>query len=182
MQARRSHLVTLLAGIAIGMVVVGTAAAVTSSSFTYSKPKIGYLSLSTLDFSSDRVGDTLNDYRNDMAFLTDDSPDRYFVAGVHLPNGARILSATFWYSSSTLVTNFIGNLGRANLATPDSTDLARVQPTDNSGNRTGVTQAVPAGMQTVNNRVYSYSVYVGIIPGQTFYGARIKYSYTSAGA
>ena len=181
MQARRSHVVTLFAGIAIGMLIVGTAAAVTSRSFTYSKPKIGYLSLSTLDFSSDRIGNTSADYRIDMEFLTNTDVNRYFVAGVHLPNGAKILSATFWYSS-TVGAGFIGNLGRSALAVQSSDDLVRVQPTDSSGNRLGATDTVDPSMQTVNNGVYAYNVYAGLKDGQTFYGARIKYSYTSAGA
>jgi hypothetical protein len=182
MQARRSHVVTLIAGIAIGVLVFGTAEAVTSTSFTYSKAKIGYYSMSATDFAPDRLDGATLDYRNDAAsYLTNDDNNRFFFTGVYLPNGAKILSVTFWYASNASG-DFRGELDRIRQSDGGYQQMAVALPADDSSVRKAVTLSILPTMQTVSNGTYSYSAYVGVPQGTPFYGARIKYSYTSAGA
>ncbi len=53
--------------------------------------------------------------------------------------------------------------------------------TDDTDTRTKDTRTVPSNLRDVQNRTYSYGYGTCIGDGTTFEGARITYTYTSAG-
>jgi hypothetical protein len=176
-KARPSHVVLLVVGLLIGMLTVGTAVALTSSSFKYSSPKTGKLSLSPSDFTPNGCCG--------YSWINSWYPPALwgggiicFDTGVHLPNGSRIISIKFFYKSDN-THDFAGGLWRQNLPTGATSTLAYVQPADDSFTLKSVSKTVPSTLQTVANGTHAYMV--GVCPGPYFDGAIITYKYFNAG-
>jgi hypothetical protein len=180
----RRHILTLAVGLLAGATLAGGAAiAVTSNAFTYSSLKTGYLALSPMGFAPDSVGSlSPNDYENiwGAAGLTSADGSRCFNTGVTLPNNARIKSIRFFYTSDAS-SDFSGSFIRVNAATGTSTSLAQVNPANDSNTRTAVTAAVPSTKQVVKNGTFQYGVGTCPVDGTRFHGARITYTYRTAG-
>jgi hypothetical protein len=180
----KRHIMTLAVGVLAGAIVAGGAAvAITSNTFTYSSAKTGHLALSPMAFAPDAVGSTApNDYLNDWNDGSLNSPDgsRCFNAGVNLPNGAKIKSLRVYYST-TNEPDFHGSLFRQNPATGTVTQLAHVDGVDESGQRATGADAVPTTKQIVRNDTFEYGVGVCATVDALFFGARITYTYRSAG-
>ena len=78
--------------------------------------------------------------------------------------------------------NLIFSLFRANPVTGDYNALIPNHTVfDDSYTRTYVNDAVPANLVLVNNALFTYTYSVCVGSGTEFYGARIAYTYTSAG-
>jgi hypothetical protein len=171
----------LVSGIAIGTLLVGTAAAVTSRSFTYSNAKTGKLSLSPSDFSPDELDTAGDDYHTTWAGarLTNGSSARCFNTGVHLPSGSKMTSIKFFYKSDAS-TNFFGKVYRQILATGSFAELASSNPSNDANTLASDVQPVPSALQRVMNGTYAYMV--GVCPNTgEFDGAVITYKYFNAG-
>ena len=174
---------TLIAGLMIGALLAGgTAIAVTSTSFIYASVKTGYLAVSPMDFAPDQLRGATSDYVNtwDNAVLSNDDAFRCFNAGVDLPNGARIKSVRFFYTSDAS-SDFYGTLMRVNPLTGVTGHIGEVNVADDTNTRTSASDAIPATKQTVNNKVWQYSVGACPFSGTAFHGARITYTYKNAG-
>lgn len=179
----RKRIPALVAGLLVGATVIGgTAYAITSSSFTYSSTKTGYLSISTMDFAPDGLWTATEDYFNGWggSNLSNTNSSRCFNAGVNLPNGSRIKSIRFFYTSDA-TGDFFGRLVRVNPATGGTKYLATVSPADDTGVRTSVNATVPANQQLVKNGNFQFGVGACPFDGTVFHGARITYTYRSAG-
>ncbi len=200
--SRFRGLAGLIAGVLVGIAITGTALALKSSSFTYSRTKTGYYSLSPMDFAPDSLHTPTNDYHKFWIDYVDPTPSptddsfvwrlgntdtaRCFNAGVHLPKGAKMKSITFWYESGDLYgdlheDDFYGVLVRQNPSTNAAAAIAAVAPIDDSGVKTPITALVESTKQTVNNQAFTYGVGVCVAGDTYFYGARIKYTYKNAG-
>jgi hypothetical protein len=179
---RKQVVLAILCGVVIGSAVVGTGYALTSKGFTYSHTKTGYLSLHASDFAPDNISDTTQDYYNywDASQLVNPDSSRCFNAGVHLPQGAIIKSIRFWYQSNAS-SDFYGELNRVDFATHTYRALGSVTPVDDSNTLTSASSSVPPKKAKVNNQAYMYAVGVCPSDGTDFDGARITYTYTSAG-
>ncbi len=167
--------IPLAALTAIALVIAGAAYALTSKSFTYSKAKTGYVIVSHMAFTPG----------NDTRIYTTE-PDTgltttggCFNAGVTLPAGAKVKSVQFFYKSVTGAV--LGRLWRTLLSNGSASSIATVQPTDTSGGYRSSIGAVAAAKQAVSS-AYSYGILACEGPGDTFYGAKVKYTYTSAGS
>ena len=174
---------TLIAGLMIGALLAGgTAIAVTSTSFTYASVKTGYLAVSPMDFAPDHLLGATSDYLNtwDGAVLTNQDGNRCFNAGVNLPNGARIKSVRFFYTSDAS-SDFYGTLMRVNPLTGATGRIAEVIPADDTNTRTSASDSIAATKQTVSNKVWQYSMGACPFSGTAFHGARITYTYKTAG-
>jgi hypothetical protein len=176
--SKRRLVVALAVVGAIALIAVGAAYALTASSFKYSSPKTGYVRVSHMDFIVDGSGETYSVSWSDGLTATSGN---CLNAGVDLPAGSLVKSITYYYKSGA-ASNFFGRFLRMQLATGTGLDLtAFATPTDDSGTVQAVTVNVPAANQGVTaGRSYG----VGVCPGSdgTFYGARIRYTYTSAGS
>ena len=174
-KARPSHVVLLVVGLVIGMLTVGTAVALTSSSFKYSTPKTGKLSLSPGEFVPYQGGAVYTI----SSFPLLSSASSCFTTGIHLPNGSRIISIKFFYKNPGGFGDFVGLLFRQNLSTGVGDTMVSVQPADHSGLLKSVAQAVPPTKQTVANGTYAYMV--DLCPHGGFGGAIVTYKYFNAG-
>jgi hypothetical protein len=175
---RRVYLALVSVGL-FALIVVGTAYAITSSSFKYSSTKTGYVSVSNMAFIPD--GDNA-DYFNSWGGGLTDPQGECFNAGVNLPSGAKIKSVTWFYESGA-GSEFFGRFVRMDGPTATGLDLVpSVNPANNTGTPSSVTRNLVAANQAVNNSKYSYGI--GACPGSdgVLNGARVKYTYKNAGS
>ena len=161
---------------------VGTAVALTSSSFRYSTPKTGKLSLSPSDFAPGSLEGATHDYLNewDNSTLSNSDFARCFEAGIHLPNGSKFVSIKFFYVSDN-TSDFLARVWRQRLATGTAALLRESHPANNAGTLTSDTKTIPSTEQSVNNGTYAYMVGVCPYSGTTFNGAIVTYKYFNAG-
>ena len=172
----------LLGSTTTGLVTVlalgGTVAAITSPDFTYTSTKTGYYTIHPMALgpgSGDasfaiQFDGTLKDFNSNC-----------YSTGVNLPAGSRITQLAVWYSSPA-VTNPTVFLRRVTLADGTSASLITSGSiSDDTDTRKLAVLPIAAGSGPVSNTGFAYAF--GICPGQggTFHGARIAYTYTSAG-
>jgi hypothetical protein len=178
------HLMTLVIGTIIGTLLLGTAVAVTSGSFTYNSTQEDFLHLAPAGFAPDKIEVAGNDYSNNYG-TTEISQGatgtRCFGHDVNLPQGSKIKSVLFYYESGPN-TNFSGVMRRHLMSTGAPDLLVNKAPANNAGTRTTTSGTVPTASQTVNNEIYAYAVTACVNNDTTFGGVRIRYTYTNAGA
>jgi hypothetical protein len=169
----------LLLGVAavVALIAAGAAYALTAKTFKYSSPKTGFVRVSHMAFAVDGGGGA---YHNQWNGGLESTGDACLNAAVDLPVGSRVRSITFFYKSGP-ASDFIGELWRRQFAAGTSKLIVTTNPSNNAGTPTSVTRNIAAVNQPVTaDRAYG----VGVCPGTdgTFLGARIKYTYTSAGS
>ena len=175
---RRVYLALAAVGL-LALIVVGTAYAITSSSFKYSNTKTGYLSVSHMDFIPDNDA---NDYFNDWTAGLIPNDGTCYNAGINLPSGSKVKQITFYYESG-VGGDFFGRFVRQTMATSVGTDIISApNPANDTTLPSSVTRNVAAANQNVNNSKYSYGI--GVCPGLdgVFLGARVKFTYKHAGS
>jgi len=171
------HVGFVLAGILIGLMLSGGAHAIVYGAFRYSKPQTGYLTISPASFvpaSNSAV------YGNDGSSIVT-TGQQCFSAGVNLPQDAKITQLAMWYSKND-DTSVQLSLSRSEPALFNTTGIASLSPVNTGG--TGKAAAVNitnTSLQTVNNIRYMYIVNNCVSDQEFFAGARIKYTYTTAG-
>jgi hypothetical protein len=179
MRVIRKQQLALFLGIAalVALMAAGAAYALTASSFDYSSPKTGYVRVSAMAFAP---GESDGSFYNSWSGGLYSSDGICFNAGVDLPVGSRVKAITFYFRSGP-ATDFSGWFYRRQLPTAESLQLAGIFPSNDAGIPTSVTVTIPAIKQPVTaGRAYG----IGMCPGSdgTLYGARVKYTYTSAGS
>lgn len=174
-----------LAGAAVASVIGGAAVAVTSPDFTYSTTKNGYYTISpAAGLVSTKDGeDYVISADGGLGYYlgnTDGGFHCYHTA-VNLPNGAKIVSVTNWYWSDAS-SNIDVFLNRQNLSTGGNPiSLFYRTIIDNASARKAATYAVPANVNVVNNAIFGYIYGTCFQDGSYFYGARVNYTYKTAG-
>lgn len=174
-----------LAGVLVGalltMVLTGTAIAVTDSEFTYSTPQTGYLMVQTGDLVPiDAVhGNAYALHPFLGAFHTGPAGTTCFRGGVHLPQGAVMRGLRTWYLSQS--SGLSWELGRTDPATGGYDVLVARGIEASPDPRSTVNDPIPAGLRSVNNARYLYTLTVCVTNSARWYAARITYTYTSAG-
>jgi hypothetical protein len=184
-QRLRKHRIAaaLVAVSAIALMVTGAAYAFTAASFNYSNAKTGYITLTNMAFAADN---------NTSAFtnswhggLNPSGASSCFNVGVVLPLGSHVKSVTFFFNSGPNTDPDVEFL-RKNMTTGGVADLIHTTIANDAQVYTAVTLPVPASKQGVTSK-YGYGI--GVCPAQgggspdtVFHGARVKYTYTSAGS
>ena len=179
---RGRHPAGLIAiGVVITLTLSGTAMAVTDTSFTYSSVQTGYLMLGPGDLVPLNYV-SANEYSLGQSGAT--SSDDFtpcFAAGIHLPQGASVISVRTSYSSGA-GSNLYVDLYRSNPVTGEEIPLLlRTSVPDDSDVRTFVNDVIYPTLRKVNNALHAYTLSVCVGPTTIFYGARITYQYSSAG-
>ena len=175
---RGRHPAGLIAiGVVITLVLSGTAMAVTDTSFTYSTVQTGYLMLGPGDLVPT---DDSADYSLNGNTVTTTTHNTCFVAGVHVPQWARMTSVRTSYLGWEDPAIYV-NVRRSNPTTGTANDLVDGMASGPVNTRTLVNHAVPANLALVNNALFTYSYTICLTNNSDFYGARITYQYTSAG-
>ena len=179
---KRSRLFLVLGAALAGSLIVAAAAyALTAPSFKYSSPKTGYLRVSHMDFIPNV---TFAQWSQSHTSGLTTAGNSCFNAGVDLPVRSKVQSVT-WYYKSGATNDFEGSFRMNQLATGvGSPIVGPVFPVEDSGLPTSVTLEVPPTLQRVTvGRAYWVEACPGNNgDGSAFFGARIKYTYTSAGS
>jgi hypothetical protein len=162
----------------------GIAHAISSNIFQYTTAQTGYFSLSPMAFAPEGNDDAAHYTINGPFWIEKDvgALSVCMVAGLNLPDGARVTSLKAWASSDIDQAVQI-RLLRANLATGTANGFAGLISHDTSQTRFAMTAAVTSGaMAIVNNEHYGYGAEVCLnsTPSR-FYSARITYVYSNAG-
>jgi len=165
------------AGVTAALLVSGVAQAITDNVFKYSTVRTGWYSIPTTAM----VPTTDVWAYSDSAFGSElsSSGGACFTTGVNLPQGATVTEIRAWYKSSTANdarTFFL----RTNLATGATDSIVDQTDPDSSGTRQPVAYAV-ATNNVANNSRYSYGFGTCTNSDSHFNGARVTYTYTTAG-
>lgn len=148
------------------------ALAVTSSSFKYSNPKTGFLSISPMALAPDSDNSAI-DYTIGWNSTLDGNG--CYNTGVNLPQGSKILEVSY-YQAGRVDANLTSN----EVATGTQGNLASIANPPLAASRTLVTFTLPTPV-VVRNDTKNYGFGVCLQSGEHFFGARIKYSYANAG-
>lgn len=164
------------AGAAVASVIGGTAVAITSPNFTYSAVQQGHYTIGPSALTP-RGTDAADDY---FINVSDLSGVGCYQTGVNLPQGASVNSVTTWYKSN-VASNPGVFLYRHNVPNDGINLLVSASIDDDSNTRKPITHTVPANLRIVNNLYFEYSYYICLDDGTLFYGARINYTFKTAG-
>jgi hypothetical protein len=157
----------------------GTAFAITDSAFTYSSAKTGYYGISNLGMAPASVP-------ADNMFLNPGMSGGLegsgcFHKGVNLPQGAVVTELVVYYAAID-EDDVVVTLKRQRLSDGNQQNIASKAMTDDlSGSRASDTVPITASRATIANGGFNYGFQVCLDSGGTFFGARITYTYTSAG-
>jgi hypothetical protein len=181
---RRRRRLALFLGIGglVALTAAGAAYALTASSFKYSSAKTGYVKVSQGAFAPDSSpsGGHTNSWTDGLS-----AAGGCLNAGFELPAGASSVKAVTFYYKSPAGSDFLGQFWATQLTTGEGLQLASAFPSNDADTPTSVT----ADVATINQPVTTGRAYgLRVCPGTdfndsgAFYGAKIKYTYTSAGS
>jgi len=163
----------------------GIAYAIISPTFQYTSPQTTYLSLNPMAFSPKGKSDAAH-FQISPPFWIEKDVGALSVcmeAGVNLPDGARITSLTAWGSTGTDQAIQV-RLQRANLATGAANGVVGLVSHNTSQSRFSMSSSASGAAAVVNNQHFSYGLEACLVDSTVnslFYGARITYTYTTAG-
>jgi hypothetical protein len=169
----------IVAGSLVAVVAgMGSAGAVTDIIFKYKTPKTGYFTVGPMSLIPDSAGAT-GDYVSNYAAGTF-TGQGCFNTGVNLPNGATITKIAVSYKSG--VAHDIDVLmSRFPVAGGVPQAVAQQTIVDNKDLRKMVALTPVAANAVVNNLSFAYGIAFCLGTGDTFYAARILYTYDNAG-
>jgi hypothetical protein len=159
--------------------LIGTAEAVTDTAFTYSQPKTGWYTVVPAELAPISSGVAYAADSQSLRLQTNSS--NCFTGGMHLPQGSTITNVTAWHQSG------VGGrlsffLDRVALATGTLEQIAVGAPSDDSNTRKSFSVTPFASTSLVNNGNFNYTfILCPVTTDNIFYGARIAYTYRSAG-
>lgn len=169
------------ASIVVAAAILGVAQAATENIYRYSSPRTGYVAIDNTDLSPD--GTNSLEYFNewDVALRPDPNRQGCFNSGVHLPHGAVITQVRVFYSATAETEASFVTIQRKPFANGINEEVAGADLPD-SADRTRVDVALVASRTTVNNGQFSYGFGVCLRNDtDSFYAARIRYTYENAG-
>jgi hypothetical protein len=170
-------------GLVLAFAFAGAANAITDTSFRYSAPKTGYLTITAAAFTP---GNVASAYINNGAVLTPSTTNlTCWYAPVNLPHGATMSQLALWYISESPDLVII-ELTRRTLADGAEGSIVGDAAPASGGLYRRASYPITGAMQTVDNARYGYYVrlclqYDGTGTTPQYHGSRITYTYTSAG-
>lgn len=161
----------------------GIAHAITDTIFQYKTPKTGYFTIAPMALTPSSTENAANyGLQSDFATALLANDGVCLVAGLNLPDGAQIKSATAWVSTDQDLGARVLIL-RNNPAAGKTTGLFQMESDDKTQTRVALTQVLSApSFGKVNNQHFNYEALVCLSSSNNkFYGARITYTFTDAG-
>ena len=159
------------------LVMVGAAFGVTSSTFKYNRVKTSYLSLPASIFVVDNDANYNNQWGSG---LTSGALD-CFAAHVQLPNRAKMKQVVYFFRSGN-GGNLYGEITQTSWATGDIlTYSPEADILDDQNVYVAKAFGIPPERQEIDNKNFAYAVGICLAADTAFKGARIKYTYQSAG-
>jgi hypothetical protein len=167
-------------GLLAALALSGAAQAITGNVFRYTTPKTGHFTIHVMAMTPDSDA-AANDYSIDSGgHLSTGTANLCFTAGVTLPHGATMTRLSIWYTSGA-ASDPVVNLLREALV-DGTTNVIIPNTFDDSGTRTQSNTAIPNNsFAKVNNAQYAYGFVICLGSDTTFHGARITYTYNTAG-
>jgi hypothetical protein len=164
--------IMFIVGIVVGTMLLGSALALTATSFTYAKKHVGYVAVTPFDLqpAADTIGFAADYDGRTGAGCAD--------TGLRLPQGATLVNATV-YETEGISAPLVISIYRVNRATGAVSSAIGTPATD--GSRQAHALPIPSTWAKVNNATFDYMFEVCHDPDGIFHGARIKYTYESAG-
>ena len=176
------HSATIAAGSLVAIVsATAVAQAATDTIYKYSTPKIGNFSINPFAMSPTEDGVDYSTQFIAGGFIRLSSGTGCFSTGVNLPNGATMTRlTTFWTSGAGPKPGY--TILRHTLSDGATVIVATGNVNDDTGTRKPFSANIDATAALVNNNQHSYT-FVICMGGlnDAFHGARVSYTYTSAG-
>jgi hypothetical protein len=167
----------LAAGATGALLLSGVAYAITSNSFDYSVPKTGWLSVNAAAMVPEHEG--LSYTNRVLSSSLEASGPGCFQGAVNFPDRAKINGFLVW-SAETSPGQMVFYLFRNRLSNGTENSIVAADSTDTSGRR--VLGRYPIrGSAVIANDTFSYGLAVCFNGPATFYGARVTYTYETAG-
>ena len=170
-------------GLVLVFTFAGAANAITDTNFRYSAPKTGYLTITAAAFTP---GLLTSAYVNNGAVLSPSTTNQTcWYAPVNLPHGATMSRLHLWYASESPDLVII-QLIRRTFANGAEGQIVSESAPASGGLYRVAGYPITGAMQTVDNARHGYYVrmclqYDGTGETPKYHGARITYTYTSAG-
>lgn len=168
-------------GFAAVLFIGGTAHAITDKIFAYSAPKTGYYGLDPARFVPNTDADQYSinaGVSGSYLYATNGTP--CLSTGVNLPQGAKVTAIAAWYSAANNAAVGVGLFRNSLTGTGDYAAL--LSSSNASQNRKVMSKSI--SNLTIDNKTHTYSVFVCFNTAgaaNVFYGARLTYTYDSAG-
>ena len=177
----RNAAIAAAGGLVAALLFSGVAQAITDTVFRYSPVKTGHY---TIDhFALHPINSSVaNEYSHGLneGLVSNSAVGGCFNGGINLPHGATITDARVWYTSGVGVGDPVVAIFKQRLSDGARLVISQHLLTDNSVTRKAVNIPV-AGDLIVNNAAFSYAIRVCLTLADSFYAARIGYSYANAG-
>jgi hypothetical protein len=174
----RSRAGVLFMGGAAAVLIGGGAAAITDTQFLYSTPQTGFNTISPAELVPSQSFYEYGRGPGELRHFTSGFEGCYF-SGLHLPFGAKITRLTVLATSGASF-NTLASIQRASTSTANATDTMAQLFMATTASPVEASDGTIVRGTIVNG--YSYSFQVCLATNQSFYGARIQYTYGSAGA
>ncbi len=177
----RSFAAALGAGAVAALVAAGSAKAITDTVFKYSTAHTGYLTLHPMAFAPDGPNSADSYFIDwDAGSLQNSGNRACFSTGVNLPQAAAVTAVAGWFWTNTANNPGTKLFLLRNSVQGGISDKLVNGTIGNTGGRKGLNFTVSQDNK-INNQTYLYALGVCLDQGHSFYGARITYTYTSAG-
>jgi len=165
-------------GFAAALFLGGAAHAITDTVFKYSRPQIGYTMIPASAFVPQSSSAT---YTN-LGYWIGFAGGACFTAAVNnLPQGAKFTALAFWYDKNDTDAVTI-ELARMQMSNHDIGTIALAHAGDTTGQYVGANVKIAdASLQTVDNGHYLYFINQCMSSTEHFWGARVAFTYTTAG-
>jgi hypothetical protein len=167
--------------IATACLLGGAAQAITNTVFRYSTPQRGYLMLDPVGFvplTNEGPG-SYNIFYYYSGGISTTAANSCFGKSIELPQGARLTSLQVWYKKRVSVTLLRHKPSDGSVTHLVDKTFATAQATIRPANT--VIVAGP-NVKTINNQVFGYGLVICLPQtAGSFYGARVTYSYQTAG-
>jgi hypothetical protein len=160
----------------------GYAVAITSNAFTYSPALNGAVMIDAMDLAPDDSESAQNYSINFTGNVHRTNTDvGCYVTGLNLPQGAKLVELRVFYKSSDQWNPTV-YIMRHTPSTGVFTEILVEVISNNENVRKAIAYDLTTnGDRTINNATFGYGFGVCIGSLDVFYGARLAYSYTSAG-
>jgi hypothetical protein len=170
----------LVLGLTTGLFLSGVAWGINSTVFHYSTPQTASY---TIPAAALAPRDSSTNYFHGFGYLRVGSIGALtdcFQGPVNLPQGAKITKLAIWYRAGA-VGRVTVDLRRYRFNNGEVGDIAEITSTDATQTRVSKAVSVSGPLATINNDAFNYDFSICLGTNDTFEGARLTYTYTTAG-
>ena len=176
----------LAVGAIVGLFLSGVAQAITDSVFRYAEPQTGWYTIHPASLAPQHLNQPFDYHIGHENGELSVSNIRCFQTGVNVPHGATLTSLRVWYKASA--TSQVGPMDFRLFRTPVGSGegglIGFKKAVKISGERASENIKLSGAGAKVNNErfMYGFAVCMYVVrPDAAFAGARLTYTYTTAG-